>query len=172
MHRQALFLALAAAVLVPALLAQSPAPNAPTALPPCLPAATPDQVPAALDDAISGPGDRDRICLRQLMSPDVRLVLMSANGSRLFTLDDWINAMQKRGSTALFERQIKIKTEAFGRIAHLWCTYEIRPTADGKATTRGINSIQAIFNGQSWRVINVMWQAETPTEPIPEKYLP
>jgi hypothetical protein len=97
---------------------------------------------------------------------------MSGPAPRLFTLDDWIAAMQKRGSTALFERQIKIKTEAFGRMAHLWCTYEIRPTADGKATTRGLNSIQAIFDGQSWRVINVMWQAETPTEPIPEKYLP
>src|ERR1035437_6723214 len=169
MHRSTLLLALAAASLFPALRAQSPAPNARTALPPCLPVATPDQLPAALDDAISGPGDRDRICLRQLMSPDVHLVLMSGPAPRLFTLDDWIAAMQKRGSTALFERQIKIKTEAFGRMAHLWCTYEIRPTADGKATTRGINSIQAIFDGQSWRVINVMWQAETPTEPIPEK---
>ena len=106
------------------------------------------------------------------MSPDVRLVLMSANGSRLFTLDDWIAAMQKRGSTALFERQIKIKTETFGGMAHLWCTYEIRPTADGKATSRGLNSIQAINDGQGWRVVNVMWQAETPAEPIPEKYLP
>jgi hypothetical protein len=172
MHRSILILVLSAVVLLPALQAQTPAPNAPTALPPCLPAATPDQLPAALDDAISGPGDRDRTCLRNLISPDVRLVLMSAKGTRPFTLDDWTNAMQKRGSTALFERQIKIKTEIFGRIAHLWCTYEIRPTADGKATTRGINSIQAIYDGQSWRVINVMWQAETPTEPIPEKYLP
>ena len=172
MHRSALLLTLSAVLLAPALCAQTPAPDLPKTVPACLPASTVDQLPAALDDAISGPGDRDRACLRQLMSADVRLDLMSGPAPRVLTLDDWINAMQKRGGMALFERQIKIKTEAFGRMAHLWCTYEIRPTADGKATTRGINSIQAIYDGQSWRVINVMWQAETPTEPIPEKYLP
>jgi hypothetical protein len=172
MHRSTLIFVLSATVLIPALRAQTPAPDLSKAVPACLSAASLDQLPSALDDAISGPGDKDRTCLRNLMSPDVRLVLMSPNGSRLFTLDDWINAMQRRGSTAMFERQVKIKTESFGRIAHLWCTYEIRTSADGKATTRGLNSIQATFDGERWTVINVVWQAETPTETIPEKYLP
>ena len=87
-------------------------------------------------------------------------------------LDDWITAMQRRGGTAMFEKQVKIRSETYGRMAHLWCTYEIRTSADGKATTRGINSIQAVFDGQGWRLVNVMWQAETPADPIPEKYLP
>ena len=172
MHRSALVFVLCAASLAPVLAAQTPAPDLPATVPACLPAATLDQLPAALDDAISGPGDKDRTCLRQLMSPDVRLVLMSGPVPRLLTLDDWVTAMQRRGSAAMFEKQVKIKAETYGRMAHLWCTYEIRPSADGKATSRGINSIQAIFDGKGWRLVEVMWQAETPTEPIPEKYLP
>ena len=172
MRRLWLVIGIAVAVAAPAVVAQAPAANTSKAAPACLPSATPDELLVALDDAISGPGDRDRTCLRQIVSPDVRLVLMSAEGSREFTLDDWIGAMQRRGSTALFEKQVKTRTERFGQIAHMWSTYEIRPTAEGTATTRGINSVQAIFDGVRWVVVNVMWEAETPADPIPEKYLP
>jgi len=173
MFRPALFLALSASLLASA---QSPTPQ-PSPAPACLAAATLDQLPKALDDAISGPGDRDRTCLRELLMPDVRLVLVTrtADGTattRTLTLDDWIAAVQRRGSTPLFERQIKTRSESYGSIAHLWSTFEIRATADGTPTSRGINSVQAIFDGRQWRLIQVLWEAETPTEPIPERYLP
>ena len=37
---------------------------------------------------------------------------------------------------------------------------------------RGINSIQAIFDGKRWQVIEITWQAQIPSDPVPEKYLP
>ena len=40
------------------------------------------------------------------------------------------------------------------------------------AKARGINSIQAINDGAEWKVAEILWQAETPSTPIPEKYLP
>jgi len=173
MIRSALFLVLSAFVVLPAVRAQTPAAGQPAAAPACLPAATVEQLPKALDDAISGPGDKDRACLRQLMSADVRLVLVSPSAPpRLLTLDDWIAAMARRGSVAMFEHQVKTRTETFSHIAHLWSTYEIRTTADGAATSRGINSVQAIFDGERWKVIAVLWQPATATDPIPEKYLP
>jgi hypothetical protein len=43
---------------------------------------------------------------------------------------------------------------------------------DGKATIRGINSIQAVFDGVRWKITQITWETETPTEPIPESYLP
>jgi len=61
--------------------------------------------------------------------------------------------------------------EVYGHIAHLWSTYEVRPTPDGKPEIRGINSIQAVFDGNNWKIMQVLWQAETPDEPIPAKYL-
>src|ERR1035438_4018562 len=127
MSRSTVFLALSALLLLsPRTQAQDKGATA-TA---CLPSATLDQLPAALDDAISGPGDKDRMCLRQLVLPDARLVLVTGEERRVLTLDEWINAMNKRGGTVLFERQVKVKTETFGRIAHLWNTYEIRPRSE------------------------------------------
>jgi hypothetical protein len=62
-------------------------------------------------------------------------------------------------------------------MAHLWSTYETRTTPDGKppegkVIDRGINSIQAIYDGKLWHVIEIVWEAQTPANPVPEKYLP
>lgn len=111
--------------------------------------------------------------MRQLLLPEARLIPISATGSmRVLTVDDWIAAVSKRGSGVFYEVQIKSPSESYGRIAQLWSTYEVRPTPDGKPEVRGINSIQAIYNGQNWHVLEIVWQAETPQTPIPEKYLP
>lgn len=156
--------------------ASQSAPAAPAPAGPCLPAKTLDDLVKALDDAISGPADKDRACMRQLFYPDSRLVPVGRTregvfAPRVLTVDNWIDAVQKRSGT-FFERQVKVKSETFAHIAQLWTTYEIRPTPDGKATIRGINSIQAVFDGARWRITQIEWQPETPTEPLPEKDLP
>jgi hypothetical protein len=43
---------------------------------------------------------------------------------------------------------------------------------DGTSQVRGINSIQAVNDGTRWRVMEILWQAETPEEPVPARYLP
>ena len=161
-------LALLPLFVAPAVFAQSaPAPAA------CPPIPTLDKLIVALDDAVSGPGNKDRTCMRQLMLPEARLIPVSATGTmRVLTVEDWITAVGKRGADAFYEVQIESPAENYGRIAQLWSTYEIRPTADGKPEARGINSIQAVFDGQNWKVLEIVWQAETPQTPIPEKYLP
>lgn|ERR1017187_4668480 len=176
MSRIAAVFVLAAIVLAPSLRAQSDD-KKPTAAAACLPSSTLEELTKALDDAVSGPGDKDRTCLRQILLPGARLtpVAKSPDGSfapRILTVDDWINAVAKRGSTVMYERQIKVKSETYGHFAHLWSTYEIRPTPDGKATVVGINSVQAVFDGTRWRVLSVLWEPDTTAGPVPEKYLP
>lgn len=180
MSRLAAVFVLAAAVLAPAILAQAPQSTIPTitsSVPACLPSTTLEELTKALDDAISGPGDKDRTCLRQLVLPDARLtpIRKVEDGSfapRILTLDDWINAVARRGSEPIYERQVKVRSESYGHFAHLWSTYEIRPTPDGKATVTGINSVQAIFDGARWRVLSILWEPDTTAGPVPEKYLP
>lgn len=136
-----------------------------------------DDLIKAIDDAVSGPGDKDRTCMRQLFVSDGRLIPIAKakDGSiaaRILTVDDWIARVKARGSEPFYEHQIKYSTDVYGNLAHLWSTYEIRPTPDGKAEVRGINSIQAAFNGTEWKAVEVAWQAETADTPIPQKYLP
>lgn len=159
------------ALAAPVLTAQAAPPVA------CPPTANLDQLITAIDDAVSGPADKDRNCLRDVMLPEARLIPVSKHSDgtiapRILSLDEYIDAMRKRGSEIFYERQIKVKSETYGPIAHLWSTYEVRPTPDGKAEMRGINSIQAVFDGQRWRVIEITWHAETPADPVPAQYMP
>lgn len=167
-------LALAALGLIPALHAQAaqapPAQAAATAA--CPSTATLDQLVAAIDAAITGPANKDRTCFRALMSPDLRLIPVNATTGlpRLLTVDDWITAVAKNGNEDVTEKQLKFQTETFGHIAHLWSTYQT--TLAGKPVARGINSIQAVYDGQNWHIIEIVWQAENPQTPIPAQYLP
>jgi hypothetical protein len=172
MRRTLLFLALAAC-LVHNLPAQAPAP----AVPACPSTATLDQLIVATDAAVSGPADKDRTCFRALFLPDARLIpiRIAADGKaapRILTVQDWIDAVAKRGSAIVTEHQLTFKTESWAHMAHLWSTYETRLSDDPKAGDRGINSIQAIFDGKQWHVIEIVWQAEKPYDPVPAKYLP
>ena len=110
--------------------------------------------------------------MRQIMMPGVRLIPVNpASGvPRILTLDDWIAAVGKRSPSMVTEKQIKYQSETFGHIAHLWSTYET--AIDGKMLDRGINSIQAVYDGSSWKVIEIVWQAESPGVTIPAEYLP
>jgi len=126
---------------------------------------------------VSGPADKDRTCFRDVLLPDARLMplVKAADGSvkpRILTVDGWIDAVRKRGSAVFYEKQVNVRTETWANMAHLWSTYETRTAPDAKPEARGINSIQAVFDGQRWRVISIEWQAETPAEPVPQKYLP
>jgi hypothetical protein len=180
MRRISIFLILAAAVLVPTVGAQS-SPSQATATAVCPTTATLDQLTAAIDAAISGPADKDRTCFRALFLPDTRLIpiRIAADGTaalRILTVDDWINAVSKRGGQVIYEHQLKVRTETWAHLAHLWSTYETGIASDAKSESkvmdRGINSIQAVYDGKQWHIIEIVWQAETPADPVPGKYLP
>ena len=169
--------ALATAFFSPGTYAQSANGGSATQASTCPPTATLDQLVKALDSAVSGPADKDRTCFRDVMLPEARLMplVKAADGTvapRILTVDGWIEAVGKRGSQVFYEKQVNVRTETWGHMAHLWSTYETRTAPDAKPEARGINSIQTVFDGQRWRVISIVWQAETPGEPVPQKYLP
>jgi len=176
MRRLLLILALAAVPFTSAIHAQSDEPQLAT-VPACPSTATTDQLVAAIDAAISGPANKDRTCFRQLFLPDARLIpiRIAPDGTvtpRILTVQDWIDAVAKRGNTILIEKQLNVKTETWAHLAHLWSTYETKIGEGPKAGDRGINSIQAIYDGKQWHIQEIVWQAETPTDPVPAKYLP
>jgi hypothetical protein len=136
-----------------------------------------DEFVKALDAAVSGPGDKDRTCMRQLFVSDGRLIPVgkAKDGTitpRILNVEDWITRVKARGSQPFYEHQIKYASDVYGNIAHLWSTYEVRPTPVGKVEVRGINSIETVFDGTEWKAVEIVWQAETADTQIPSKYLP
>ncbi|HEY2469698.1 MAG TPA: hypothetical protein VGI45_17905 [Terracidiphilus sp.] len=172
MRRFTMLLCLATVLLAPAIRAQ----DVETTVPACPSTATLDLLIKAIDAAVSGPVNKDRACFRALFMPETRLIPLRhmPDGSyqpHVLTVDDWISLVAKRGSDSLTEKQIRVGTETYGHLAHLWSTYETA-SANDKRTDRGINSIQAVFDGKVWKIIEIVWQAESATEKVPEKYLP
>jgi hypothetical protein len=150
--------------------AMAQAPDGACALP-----AEPGAIPAAIDAAITGPADKDRACMKALFIPEARMIVVSvaADGTPSYTIlnvDDWIARVKARGHAMLEEKQLKFHIQRYGNIVHLWSTYALH--SDGKQVARGINSIQAIKEAAGWRVLGVMWQAESPSAPLPKEYLP
>jgi hypothetical protein len=182
MNRASVLLLLSAALLVPGLHAQEPQAKPGSAPSACPSTATLDQLISAIDAAVSGPANQDRTCFRALFLPDARLIpiRVGADGTatpHVLTVDGWIDAVAKNGTMVFYEKQIKVSTESWAHMAHLWSTYETRTTPDGKppegkVLDRGINSIQAIFDGKQWHITQIIWQAEKPDDPVPAKYLP
>jgi len=70
------------------------------------------------------------------------------------------------------EREVSYRSESFSNIAHVWSTYESRHSAEeSEPFSRGINSFQLVYHGGRWWVVTILWDAEQPESPIPEKYL-
>jgi hypothetical protein len=182
---------LAAALLLPALAgparaqaAPAPPPHSPVIVstPAADPAdvASPESLVAALYDVISGPvGEpRDWNRFRSLFVPGGRLLPVGPRAAgghamRIWEVNDYIALSGAQLEAIGFrEREITSRVERFGNIAHVFSTYEAFRGDETTPFLRGINSIQAMFDGTRWWVVTVFWEAERPDNPIPEAYLP
>lgn len=94
-------------------------------------------------------------------------------GIRYLTTDQYIETSGKwLLENGFFEKEIGRKTDRFGNMAQLFSTYEsFRTASDTKPFMRGINSIQILYDGSRWWILNIFWQGETPNQPIPKKYI-
>ncbi len=135
---------------------------------------------AALYNVISGPAGEKRNWerMRTLFLPEGKLMATGKKpdgtmGKRIMTVEDYIATsgpfLEKEG---FFEREIGRRIEQFGSVVHVFSTYDSkRKLTDEKPFMRGINSIQLWNDGKRWWIVSVFWQAETPDNPIPKKYI-
>lgn len=143
-----------------------------------------DGIIKAVYDGISGPAGRERHWERQraLFWPGARLIPTVFDAGRndvdaapqILDFDGYIARVASFfETTGFYEKEIARKIEQFGRIAHVWSTYESRhDPADPAPFMRGINSFQLFHDGKRWWIVNIYWQHENAHDPIPGKYLP
>jgi hypothetical protein len=134
----------------------------------------------ALYGSISGPAGqtRDWDRLRPLFIPGARLIPAiyrpdSTPRLRELTIDEYIKlagpGLEKNG---FFETEVARQVEQYGGVVHVFSTYDSRfKPEDPKPFQRGINSIQLFNDGKRWWIVNILWEGERPTNPIPPKYL-
>jgi hypothetical protein len=134
-----------------------------------------DAIMLAVYDVISGPAGqkRDWNRMRSVFTKNARLMPLAPTGLRSGGVEDYIAVSGPRlEAEGFIEREIARRVEQYGNVAHVFSTYEARRQADGPVFARGINSFQLARHGGRWWVVSIMWQSETPQNPIPAHYLP
>jgi hypothetical protein len=140
-----------------------------------------DAIVNSLYSVISGPRGqaRDWDRMRSLFVPDARLIPSRLDRDThradavILSIDGYI---ERSGplmtASGFFERGIHNEVQQFGNIVHIWSTYESRHSAeDPLPFARGINSIQLLKSGDRYYIVQILWDSETPTSPIPSQYL-
>ncbi|HLK18420.1 MAG TPA: hypothetical protein VKT81_05665 [Bryobacteraceae bacterium] len=136
-----------------------------------------DSVMKAVYEVISGPAGapRDWARFKALFADGGRLIPVrttkEGTAPAVMTPEDY----EKRGTaifekTAFYETEVSRRLETFGDIAHAFSTYESRHAPGEKPFARGINSFQLVKVNGAWKVMTIFWEAESPNNPIPEKY--
>jgi hypothetical protein len=138
-----------------------------------------DGLIAAYYDVISGPAGQPRQWSRDrtLYIPDIRFVSMSLGKdgkpvARTMSHQQFVDESDKGLQGGFYEQEVHRTTQRFGNIAHIFSTYESRVKADGPIIARGINSIEAFFDGKRWWIASAIWDEERPDNPMPPEYLP
>lgn len=144
--------------------------------------ATPQAIVTALYDIITGPAARPRDWdrFRSLFLDGAQLAWTQvdpASGQSYFfnlSVEDFIR-LAGPGYTqgaGFWEREIGHHVDRFGSIAQVFSTYEMRlagPKAE--VVERGINGVQLIHHQNRWWITNLVFDVETPANPIPPRFL-
>src|SRR5437762_8515782 len=141
-----------------------------------------DAIIAAAYDVTPGPAaqTRDSNRARSPFYPGARLVPTASVPGRndvdlepqMLDVEGYIARAEPLLQKGFYEKEVARRTEQFGRIAHVWSTYESRhDPSDAAPFMRGINSIQLFNDGTRWWIVSIYWQQEGPEHPVPEKYV-
>ena len=142
-----------------------------------------DAIIAATYEVISGPAGtkRDWDRERSLFYPGARLIPTATVAGRndvdlaplVLDVEGYIARVEPLfAKEGFYETEVARRVEQFGRIAHVWSTYESRhDQKDPEPFMRGINSIQLFNDGARWWILSIYWQHESRQDRLPEKYL-
>jgi hypothetical protein len=129
-----------------------------------------DRAVRAVYDVISGPAGqkRDFEKMRSLFTRDAPLMnAVGFKAGRHDTIDDYIKRsgplLEKDG---FHEHELGRRVEIYGNLATAWSSYDGR-TDDGSFHERGINSFQLVKIDGKWLVASILWEEETPANPLP-----
>lgn len=125
-----------------------------------------DSLIGALYDVISGPAGqaRDWTRFRSLFHPGAQMIpIRRPKGGKgaaatPFTPDDYATsaavAFDKRG---FFEKETRREVSGYGDMVQVLSAYETREVASGPVMATGVNSLQLVFDGQRWLILNIAW---------------
>ena len=120
-------------------------------------------------EVISGPPGqkRDFDRMRSLFAPGATMKAIGPKGLHGGSVEDYIardrDILEREGFT---ERELGRRLQVWGGLATAWSSYDGR-TANGSFHERGINSFELVKIDGKWLIASILWQEETPGNPLP-----
>jgi hypothetical protein len=139
-----------------------------------------DGIMKAYYDVVSGPAGslpdpgRDQ----SLHDPNAQVALLDrkADGTAAVVVTTLAGYYEKSGTgprkRGFFEHEIHRVVQRIGSLVHVWSTYESAETPNGKAFSRGINSIQMYWDGKRFWILGWVFDDERNGNKVPDEYLP
>lgn len=140
--------------------------------------ASADALVKALYEVISGPaGERDWNRFHSLFYPGSTMgaIVHTPDGQEIYHRISPKEYQQSNAplfrQTAFFEEELGRKISGQGNIIAVQSAYQFRLSAAGPVAQRGVNYFTLIKLNGRWYVSNLIWQDESPENPIPAELL-
>lgn len=109
--------------------------------------------------------------MKQVFAPNARLTRITPERVEHFDLASFQLMAQEMLDlgiyTGFYEHEIARRAEIFGSLAHVLSIYETKRSAIAAGCLgRGVNSIQLLWADDSWRVLSLLWDEETSSNPL------
>jgi hypothetical protein len=134
-----------------------------------------DPVIKDLYAVISGPaGERDWVKFNQLFHETAMMGATQVSEEGESTFVDFTPAqyIERNGAffekNGFFEEEIARKTQVFGGVAQVFTAYQYRLKVEGPVAKQGINCIQLAKEKGRWWITNIIWEAASEGNPLPE----
>lgn len=141
--------------------------------------ATIDGLIRAFYEVVSGPrgAPRDWARAESLLLSGARFACSPVAGTRVgyASLDHAAYVQRVEpffAATGFFESEIHRVVHEFGRMTHVFSTYEARHEPSGPVVVRGVNSIDIVRDADRFWIASAAWDSETDENPIPAWLLP
>lgn len=138
-----------------------------------------DEVLTDLYQSISfeKPDELDWELFRDLFAPEAKLIPVQASNMVIWTVEDYITRFKKQVNAGQLKRfmetEIGRTVDRFGDLVQVFSAYKTEFSTDEQENgqSRGINSIQMIKNQGRWWITSIIWENESASNRIPDKYL-
>ena len=112
-------------------------------------------------------GAPDWTGMRELFAPWARITRITPEGTDALDLDGFeamFTEMIDTGAVlSFFEYETGRRLDVFGSVAHVLSAYETKSTESaGSPFGRGLNSIQLVWDGETWSVASIVWDEGVP----------
>jgi hypothetical protein len=109
--------------------------------------------------------------MKTVFHPQARFTRITPEGTDHFDLQSFqamaMEMLDRGVYTSFFEEEIARREHVFGSLAHVLSAYATKRSPDAASClARGVNSIQLLWGDNSWRVLSLLWDEATPTNPL------